>query len=76
MISQPLREYVCKIIEMSMFTCDFIMGHTILFILFPTCLIPYIGRWHSIMLFWLRPSKQIRPPIFSAKRRSQRRKVA
>ncbi|KAF9128262.1 1,3-beta-D-glucan synthase, partial [Mortierella sp. 14UC] len=28
------------------------------------------------MLFWLRPSKQIRPPIFSAKLRSQRRKVA
>ncbi|KAK3810419.1 MAG: putative 1,3-beta-D-glucan synthase subunit [Linnemannia elongata] len=75
-ISQPLREYVCKIIEMSMFACDFIMGHSILFILFPICLIPWIDRWHSTMLFWLRPSKQIRPPIFSAKLRSQRRKVA
>ncbi|KAF9927143.1 1,3-beta-D-glucan synthase [Linnemannia zychae] len=75
-ISQPLREYVCKIIEMSMFACDFIMGHIILFILFPVCLIPWIDRWHSTMLFWLRPSKQIRPPIFSAKLRSQRRKVA
>ncbi|KAG0074287.1 1,3-beta-D-glucan synthase [Linnemannia elongata] len=75
-ISQPLREYVCKIIEMSMFACDFIMGHTILFILFPICLVPWIDRWHSTMLFWLRPSKQIRPPIFSAKLRSQRRKVA
>lgn len=75
-ISQPLREYVCKIIEMSMFACDFIMGHTILFILFPICLVPWIDRWHSTMLFWLRPSKQIRPPIFSAKLRSQRRKGA
>ncbi|KAF9430092.1 1,3-beta-D-glucan synthase [Podila epigama] len=75
-ISQPMREYVCKIIEMSMFACDFIMGHVILFILFPICLIPWVDRWHSTMLFWLRPSKQIRPPILSAKVRSQRRRVA
>ncbi|KAG0213404.1 1,3-beta-D-glucan synthase [Mortierella sp. NVP41] len=74
-ISQPLREYVCKIIEMSMFACDFLMGHIILFLLFPICLVPWIDRWHSTMLFWLRPSKQIRPPIFSAKLRAQRRKT-
>ncbi|KAF9180329.1 1,3-beta-D-glucan synthase [Haplosporangium sp. Z 767] len=73
--SQPLREYVCKIIEMSMFACDFLMGHIILFLLFPICLFPYIDRWHSTMLFWLRPSKQIRPPIFSAKLRAQRRQI-
>lgn len=72
-ISQPLREYVCKIIEMSMFACDFLMGHIILILLFPICLIPWIDRWHSTMLFWLRPSKQIRAPIFSAKLRAQRR---
>ncbi|ORZ11336.1 glucan synthase [Lobosporangium transversale] len=75
-ISQPLREYVCKIIEMSMFACDFIMGHVILFLLFPICLIPWIDRWHSTMLFWLRPSKQIRPPIFSSRLRAQRRAVS
>ncbi|KAG0308655.1 1,3-beta-D-glucan synthase [Dissophora globulifera] len=75
-VSQPLREYVCKTIEMSMFACDFIVGHIILFLLFPICLIPWVDRWHSTMLFWLRPSKQIRPPIFSAKLRSQRRRVA
>ncbi|KAI1319063.1 1,3-beta-D-glucan synthase [Mortierella claussenii] len=75
-VSQPLREYICKIIEMSMFACDFIMGHLILFLLFPICLIPWVDRWHSTMLFWLRPSKQIRPPIFSAKLRGQRRLVA
>ncbi|KAF9363029.1 1,3-beta-D-glucan synthase [Mortierella sp. NVP85] len=39
-VSQPLCEYVCKIIEMSMFACDFIMGHVILFVLSPICLIP------------------------------------
>ncbi|KAG0217613.1 1,3-beta-D-glucan synthase [Mortierella sp. GBA43] len=75
-MSQPLREYLCKIIEMSMFACDFLMGHIILFFLFPICLIPWIDRWHLTMLFWLRPSKQIRPPIFSAKERSQRRRIA
>ncbi|KAG0346911.1 1,3-beta-D-glucan synthase [Podila humilis] len=75
-ISQPLREYICKIIEMTMFACDFIMGHVILFILLPICLIPWVDKWHSTMLFWLRPSKQIRPPILSAKTRSQRRRVA
>ncbi|KAK3819724.1 MAG: glucan synthase [Benniella sp.] len=75
-ISQPLREYLCKIIEMSMFGCDFLMGHIILFFLFPICLIPWIDRWHSTMLFWLRSSKQIRPPIFSAKQRAQRRGIA
>ncbi|KAF8935959.1 1,3-beta-D-glucan synthase [Dissophora ornata] len=74
-ISQPLREYICKIIEMSMFACDFLTGHTILFLLFPVCLIPWIDRWHSTMLFWLRPSKQIRAPIFSVKLRAQRRLV-
>lgn len=74
-ISQPLREYVCKIIEMSMFACDFLMGHIILILLFPICLIPWIDRWHSTMLFWLRPSKQIRAPIFSAKLRAQRRRT-
>ncbi|KAF9933005.1 1,3-beta-D-glucan synthase [Linnemannia zychae] len=74
-ISQPLREYICKIIEMSMFACDFLMGHIILILLFPICLIPWIDRWHSTMLFWLRPSKQIRAPIFSAKLRAQRRRI-
>lgn len=75
-ITQPLREFMCKIIEMSMFACDFMMGHVILFMLFPICLIPWIDRWHSTMLFWLRPSKQIRAPIFSAKLRMERRLTA
>ncbi|KAJ1795589.1 1,3-beta-D-glucan synthase [Coemansia sp. RSA 2598] len=28
------------------------------------------------MLFWLRPSRQIRPPIYSLKQRKQRRRSA
>ncbi|KAJ2135184.1 1,3-beta-D-glucan synthase, partial [Coemansia sp. RSA 678] len=32
--------------------------------------------WHSAMLFWLRPSRQSRPPIYSLKQRKQRRRSA
>ncbi|CAG8533293.1 10190_t:CDS:2 [Acaulospora morrowiae] len=70
--TQPFREYVCKIVEMSLFSADFILGHILLFMLAPICLIPWIDKWHSTMLFWLRPSKQIRAPIFSLKQRRKR----
>ncbi|KAG2221245.1 hypothetical protein INT45_012366 [Circinella minor] len=70
------REYLCKVVEMSAFTTDFILGHLILFFLFPFTLIPYIDRIHSLMLFWLRPSNQIRPSVLSTKRRRRRREIA
>jgi 1,3-beta-glucan synthase len=73
--TQPVREYLCKIIEMSMFVADFFLGHFILFIQIPVLLIPYINRWHSLMLFWLRPDRQIHPQILSSKKRRQRRVV-
>ena len=38
-------------------------------------LIPFFDRIHSTMLFWLAPSQQIRPPIYSFRQRSQRRKI-
>ncbi|KAI8384484.1 1,3-beta-glucan synthase component-domain-containing protein [Radiomyces spectabilis] len=75
-VSQPLREYLCKIVEMSIFAIDFVLGHFILFFLSIFCLIPYINTAHSLMLFWLRPSKQIRPPVWTAKQRRARRKIA
>ncbi|ORX81310.1 family 48 glycosyltransferase [Basidiobolus meristosporus CBS 931.73] len=71
--SLPLREYVCKIIEMTFFATDFVIGHLILFVLFPFCIIPKMDKIHSMMLFWLRPSRQIRPPIYSLKQRRERR---
>ncbi|ORX87725.1 glucan synthase [Basidiobolus meristosporus CBS 931.73] len=71
--SQPLREFVCKIIEMTYFATDFVIGHSILFVLFPFCLIPGMDKLHSMTLFWLRPSRQIRPPIYSLKQRRERR---
>src|SRR5271170_8269029 len=74
-ISQPGREYICKIIELSLFASDFILSHLLLFLLLPALLIPYVDRWHSVILFWLRPSRQIRPPIFSMKQNRLRKRI-
>lgn len=54
-ISQPGREFLCKITELGMFAADFVLGHFILFVQLPVLLIPYVDRFHSVMLFWLRP---------------------
>ena len=54
-LSQPGREYLCKITELSFFATDFILGHIILFLMLPVIAIPYIDKIHSVMLFWLRP---------------------
>lgn len=91
-MSQPAREFIVKIVEMSLWTGDFLLAHVLLMILTPPILIPYIDRLHSTMLcgyilcellvhiadyvfllVWLRPSKQIRPPLFSTKQKRQRR---
>jgi 1,3-beta-glucan synthase len=74
-LTQPIRELICKTVEMTMFAADFLLGHFILFLLFLICLIPYVDRIHSIMLFWLRPGKQIRPQILSIKKRKERRRI-
>lgn len=73
-ISQPAREFLCKITELSMFAADFILGHFLLFIMFPVIIIPQVDKLHSMMLFWLRPSRQIRPPIYSMKQTKLRRR--
>ena len=54
-LSQPGREFLCKITELTMFAGDFILGHFILFLLLPILVIPYVDKFHSVMLFWLRP---------------------
>jgi len=72
-LSQPAREFVVKIVEMTLWSSDFLMGHILLIILTPPILIPYMNRLHSTMLFWLRPSKQIRAPLFSTKQKRKRR---
>ncbi|KAK3942084.1 putative beta-glucan synthase [Diplogelasinospora grovesii] len=73
-VSQPAREFLCKITELSMFAADFILGHIILFLMLPVILIPQVDKLHSMMLFWLRPSRQIRPPIYSMKQSKLRRR--
>ena len=54
-MSQPGREYLCKITELGMFAGDFILGHFLLFFMLPVLAIPYVDKFHSVMLFWLRP---------------------
>ncbi|KAJ8520405.1 hypothetical protein ONZ45_g2795 [Pleurotus djamor] len=72
-MSQPAREFIVKIVEMSLWTSDFLLGHILLIILTPPILIPFVNQLHSTMLFWLRPSKQIRAPLFSTKQKRTRR---
>ncbi|EEB08432.1 1,3-beta-glucan synthase subunit Bgs2 [Schizosaccharomyces japonicus yFS275] len=74
-LSQPLREFVCKIVELNMFASDFFLGHVLMFMMFPILCIPFIDRWHSMMLFWLRPSRQIRPPIYSLRQSRLRKRI-
>ncbi|KAI5854481.1 glycosyltransferase family 48 protein [Durotheca rogersii] len=73
-ISQPAREFLCKITELTMFASDFILGHFLLFMMLPVIIIPQVDKLHSMMLFWLRPSRQIRPPIYSMKQSKLRRR--
>ncbi|KAK2600079.1 1,3-beta-D-glucan synthase [Conoideocrella luteorostrata] len=73
-LSQPGREFLCKITELSMFAADFVLGHWLMFLMLPIILIPKVDKLHSMMLFWLQPSQQIRPPIYSTKQSKLRRK--
>ncbi|KAF7329987.1 1,3-beta-glucan synthase [Mycena kentingensis (nom. inval.)] len=69
----PAREFVAKIMELSLWSSDLMLGHILLLLMTPPVLIPYFDRLHNTMLFWLRPSKQIRAPLYSIKQRRQRR---
>lgn len=73
-ISQPGREFLCKITELGYFAADFVLGHFLLFIMLPALCVPYIDKFHSVILFWLRPSRQIRPPIYSMKQSKLRKR--
>ncbi|ODQ77130.1 glycosyltransferase family 48 protein [Babjeviella inositovora NRRL Y-12698] len=73
--TQPAREFCAKTIEMSEFAGDFVLAHILLIFQFPILCIPVIDRWHSLMLFWLKPSRQIRPPIYSLKQARLRKRM-
>jgi len=49
-MSQPAREFIVKIVEMSLWTSDFLLGHMLLIILTPPVLIPFMNSLHSTML--------------------------
>jgi 1,3-beta-glucan synthase len=49
-ISQPAREFIVKIVEMSLWSSDFLTAHFLLMILTPPILIPFVDRLHSTML--------------------------
>ena len=74
-MTHPVREFFAKIAECSLFTADFFLCHVIFFILSIPTLIPGFDRIHSTALFWLRPSKQIRPPIYSRNVQIRRRRI-
>src|SRR5690554_6189030 len=73
-MSQLGREILCKVTELGFFAADYILGHTLLFFMAPGICIPMVDKAHSLMLFWLRPSRQIRPPIYTAKQTKLRRR--
>ncbi|KAH3676412.1 hypothetical protein WICMUC_002043 [Wickerhamomyces mucosus] len=74
-LTQPGRELLCKIIEVSIFTLDYILGHFILFAQIPILFIPYIDVWHTSLLFWLKPESHFRPQLLSKKKRRKRRLI-
>ncbi|QRW07539.1 beta-1,3-glucan synthase [Ceratobasidium sp. AG-Ba] len=74
-MSQPAREFIVKTVELSLWSGDFVLCHFLLLLLVPWTLIPFADRLHSTALFWLRPSKQIRAPLYSIKQKRQRRKI-
>ena len=50
-LSQPAREYVVKIVEMSLWSSDFLLAHILLIVLTPATLLPLIDKMHSMMMF-------------------------
>lgn len=71
-LTQPTREFGCKVIEMSIFAQDFIISHFILACLSTVLLIPYIDTFHPYLVLWLKPEHQLRKPLFSLSKRRER----
>lgn len=74
--TQPLREFIVKIAELSMFSADFIIGHAILVLLTPILFIPYIDHWHSCMIMWINPMSKLRGTIYPVTKERKRKKEA
>ena len=48
--SQPAREFVVKIVEMSLWTSDFLLAHLLLIVMTPPMFIPFVDKLHSTMM--------------------------
>lgn len=72
-LTQPIREFICKISELTYFTVDVIVGHTIFYIQLPIIFCPFADTWHSFMLLWVKPGSSIRRRLLSKKQRSRQR---
>ncbi|OWB55959.1 hypothetical protein B5S28_g1848 [[Candida] boidinii] len=67
-IKQIVREYNLKVMELSLFTNDFLLGHLLLYLMMPLLIIPKIDVIHTSMLFWINPitnSKKFRSILYS-----------
>ncbi|AET37842.1 uncharacterized protein Ecym_2089 [Eremothecium cymbalariae DBVPG len=73
---EPLFEYIRKILELSWFCADFVLGHLLLFFQIPILLVPNVNKIHSFMLFWKKAGYQIRPLLFSRKIKKKRQRIA
>lgn len=49
-ISQPARELIVKVVEMSLWGSDFILAHILLVVLTVPMVIPFMNTLHSTML--------------------------
>ncbi|KAF6006542.1 hypothetical protein HII13_005019 [Brettanomyces bruxellensis] len=74
-LTQPLREFGCKTIELSLFACDFLVSHILLLIQFPLLFIPYMNKLHSFLLLWLKHEGIIGKPVYSRNKRRIRERT-
>ncbi|KAJ3098581.1 1,3-beta-D-glucan synthase [Phlyctochytrium planicorne] len=74
MLYVPIREYFCKIVEMSAWPMDLFQAHLILFLLFPATTIKYIDDWHSLLVMWAHT--KFEEVLTRQEKRKRRRRIA
>ncbi|SCV02431.1 LAME_0H00386g1_1 [Lachancea meyersii CBS 8951] len=73
-VLQPTRELFVKTIECSLFAGDFILGHMLMFVQLPLVCTPFVNRWHSIILFWMKPKNLVSNKLAYTKKQKKRRR--
>lgn len=71
--TQPAREFIVKTMDLCLFGYDFLLCHLLLFMMTPLTMLPFIDSVHSSLLFWMKPSKIFKSPIFSSREVKARR---